>query len=162
MIHSFPLVIGKQPKVLILGSVPSVVSLKRQEYYGFKYNRFWKIIGQYFNVELDSYETKLQILKQNKIALWDVIDVCERKGSLDSNIHNEKVNPIEQVIKMYPTIRMVICNGKKSYDLFQKHFNNLEIESIYLPSTSNANQTIKESDLFNKWFIIFNKILNIN
>lgn len=159
MIHGFPLVVGEQPKLLILGSMPSVVSLKQQEYYGFKHNRFWKIISRYFDVEFDSYETKLQTLKKHHIALWDVIGACEREGSLDSNIHSEEVNPIDQVLKTYPTLQMVICNGKKSYDLFQKHFHNLDVDATYLPSTSNANQTIREADLFEKWFAALNKVL---
>ena len=159
MIQGFPLVVGEQPKLLILGSMPSVVSLKQQEYYGFKYNRFWKIMARYFDVEFDSYEMKLQTLKKHHIALWDVIGSCEREGSLDSNIHNEEVNPIDQVLKTYPMLQMVICNGKKSYDLFQKHFHNLDIVVTYLPSTSNANQTIKEADLFEKWFAALHKVL---
>lgn len=159
MIHGFSLVVGEQPKLLILGSMPSVVSLKQQEYYGFKHNRFWKIMARYFDVEFYSYEMKLQTLKKHHIALWDVIGACEREGSLDSNIHNEEVNPIDQVLKTYPTIQMVICNGKKSYDLFQKHFDKLSVDVTYLPSTSNANQTIKEVDLFEKWFEALNKTL---
>ena len=33
-----------------------------------------------------------------------------------------------------------------------KHFKHLNVEVISLPSTSNANRTIKEQDLFDLWF----------
>jgi len=158
MITGFPLVVGSKPKLLILGSLPSVVSLENQEYYAHKYNRFWKIISKYFDIEFNSYEMKLQALKEHHIALWDVIKVGERKGSLDSNIYNEEVNPIHEVVKTYPSIQFIICNGKKSYDLVCKHFHDLNVEVLYLPSTSNANQTIKENDLFHKWFTLLDKI----
>ena len=59
--------------------------------------------------------------------------------------------------RTYPTIRLVICNGKKSYDLYQKHFKMIQIPSIYLPSTSNANRTVKEQDLFEIWQQVFKK-----
>ena len=42
---------------------------------------------------------KKKFLKQNKIALWDVLDSCEINGSSDSSIKNPKVNDIKKLIK---------------------------------------------------------------
>ena len=86
-----------------------------------------------------------------------MIEECEREGSLDSAIRHEKVNDIAYLIQAHPTIRMVICNGKKSYDLYQKHFHAIQIPCMYLPSTSNANRTIKEQALFEAWKQAFKK-----
>lgn len=151
MISGFLPIIGNEPRMMILGSMPSITSLEKQEYYGFKHNRFWKIISAYFQIKFNSYEEKTDCIKNNHIVLWDVIQTCEREGSLDSAITKEVVNDIEDMIKKYPGIQTIICNGKKSYSLYKKHFSHIEVEVISLPSTSNANRTIKEEQLFEKW-----------
>lgn len=151
MIKSFQPIIAKHPKVIILGSMPSVVSLDKQEYYGFKHNRFWKIMANYFNCEFNDYQDKKQCILQNHIILWDVIQSCEREGSLDSKIKNVEVNDIESLLKDYPSIKTILCNGKKSYHLYMQYFSHLEVECVSLPSTSNANRTIKEDDLYDMW-----------
>ncbi|MDE6475434.1 MAG: DNA-deoxyinosine glycosylase [Erysipelotrichaceae bacterium] len=152
MLHSFPPIIAKEPKIMILGSMPSVVSLQKQEYYGFKHNRFWKIMGHYFQKEFYSYEEKVTLIKQNHIILWDVIQTCEREGSLDAQIKKVKCNDIVSLWKRYPTLKAIICNGKKSYELYQKHCQEIALPCIVLPSTSNANRTIKEEELKRQWF----------
>lgn len=151
MISGFPAIIGHHPQVLILGSMPSIVSLEKQQYYGFKHNRFWKIISSYFDCELNDYAAKKQCIMNHHLILWDVIKYCEREGSLDSNIKNVEVNDIEQLLNTYPTIQTVLCNGKKSYELYKKYFSHLERNCICLPSTSNANRSIKEEVLISKW-----------
>ena len=44
-ITGFKPVVGKKPVVLILGSMPSVASLERREYYGNPGNHFWARAG---------------------------------------------------------------------------------------------------------------------
>ena len=151
MLTGFDPIISRYPRVMILGSMPSVVSLEKQEYYGYAHNRFWKIMSDIFNMPISTYEEKKQIILSHHLLLWDVIGECEREGSLDSKIRNEKVNPIAELLETYPSIQLVICNGRKSYDLYQKHFSYLPLSSMYLPSTSNANRSIKEEILFEKW-----------
>lgn len=159
MLKGFPVVVQGTPKILILGSMPSVVSLDKVEYYGFQHNRFWKIITEYFKTSFSSYEEKLNCLMKHQIALWDVIAMCEREGSLDSHIRNVSVNPIDQFLAEYPSVAIVFCNGKKSYQLYQKYFSSIAIPCICLPSTSNANRTIKEADLFALWIQAFDNYL---
>lgn len=151
MLKGFPPLIAKEPYIMILGSMPSVTSLDKHEYYGFKHNRFWKIMHHIFQMPIATYEEKQEIILQHHILLWDVIGKCEREGSLDSNIKNEEVNDIATLVQEYPSIQMIVCNGRKSYDLYQKHFSQLPISCIYLPSTSNANRSINEEMLFMKW-----------
>ncbi len=160
MISGFEPVVGNDPYILIVGSLPSVTSLDKQEYYGFAHNRFWPIIQRYFNSEWNCYEDKITCLKSNHIALWDVIQECEREGSLDSKIKNVKANDIASLLEKYPSIKVVLCNGKKSYDVFQKHFSHLTIECICMPSTSNANRLISQDQLFEQWIQTFDKYLS--
>lgn len=157
LLYSFPPIIGMQPKVMILGSMPSVTSLEKQEYYGYKHNRFWKIIAQYFKEDCITYEQKQACIQKHHILLWDVIASCEREGSLDSNIKKVIVNPIDKLLAEHKSIEAIICNGKKSYQLYQKYFSNLNITCYCLASTSNANQMIHEKNLFHQWQDVFAK-----
>ncbi len=159
LLHSFDPIIGKEPKIMILGSMPSVVSMEKQEYYGFKHNRFWKIMGSYFQRELLSYEVKVELIKQNHIILWDVIKTCEREGSLDAHIKNVVCNDIVSLWRKYPTIQVVLCNGKKSYELYQRHCHMIPLPCLVLPSTSNANRSIKEEVIKQQWFTALDKYL---
>lgn len=56
-------------RVLILGSMPSVESLKQSFYYANKTNRFWKMLEVIFDQEADTIEQRLLLLEQNQIAL---------------------------------------------------------------------------------------------
>lgn len=151
MLEGFPPIIADEPRIVILGSMPSVTSLEKQEYYAFQHNRFWKIMSYVYDMPITTYEEKKAIIYQQQLLLWDVIHTCEREGSLDSKIRNEQVNPIDEVITQYPSIQKIICNGKKSYQLYQKNFSHLPISCMVLPSTSNANRTITEETLFQVW-----------
>ena len=53
------------------------------------HNRFWKILHAVFEMPIDTYAQKKEILFQQHILLWDVIGECEREGSLDSAIRKE-------------------------------------------------------------------------
>ena len=89
-ISSFPPIINNESKILILGSIPGVKSLEMQQYYAHPQNKFWKIIFELFNEKFSTdYDERIKILEKYHVALWDVIDTCERKGSLDSEIRNE-------------------------------------------------------------------------
>ncbi|MEG2543354.1 MAG: DNA-deoxyinosine glycosylase [Longicatena sp.] len=151
MLKGLKPIISVEPKVLILGSMPSVTSLDKQEYYGYKQNRFWRIMEDIFQEPITSYEQKKELIITHHLVLWDVIGECERVGSLDSNIKNEVVNNIDRLLADFPSIELVVCNGKKSYDLYLKHFSSLQVPCVYLPSTSNANRSIKEEILFKQW-----------
>ncbi len=151
---SFAPSIDNNSRILILGSMPGVKSLEEQQYYAHPQNRFWKLMGMFCNIDNLSdlsYQEKLHNLLKNKIALWDVIQTCNRDGSLDSNIQNELPNDISKLLEQFPNIKIICLNGNKSYSAFKKHFP----ESLYmcykLPSTSPANARYKLNDLYKEW-----------
>lgn len=156
-ISSFPPVIDKNSKILILGSIPGIKSLAKQQYYGHPQNKFWKIIFELLNEEYsEDYEDKINILKKNNIALWDVIDSCERKGSLDSEIKNEEANPVFELLEEHQYISAIFCNGGKSFKSLQKILGkNFKIPIILLPSTSPLH-TISFEEKLEKWEMIKN------
>ncbi|WP_449386924.1 DNA-deoxyinosine glycosylase [Chryseobacterium lineare] len=137
-ISSFPPIIDNNSKILILGSIPGVKSLEKQQYYAHPQNKFWKIIFELFHEKFtEDYAKRIDMLKKNHIALWDVIDSCERKGSLDSEIKNEEANQIEELLENHPNIRAIFCNGGKSFKNLQKILGkNFSIPIFLLPSTS--------------------------
>ncbi len=148
--------IDENSQILVLGSMPGVKSLDEQQYYAHPQNRFWKLMGiicNCKNLHNQKYKAKLQVLLDNKIALWDVIQSCNRDGSLDSNIQNEKPNNIPKLLNKYKNIKIICLNGNKSFSAFKKHFPKLlEKYNCYkLPSTSPANARFRLEDLYKEW-----------
>ena len=150
MINSFPAFIDSNTKILILGTMPGIASLTKQEYYANPRNHFWRIMYTLFDTlpVSDSFEEKIQLLQKNKIGLWDVLENCERKGSLDIYIKNHKENDFEMLFKQYPTIHTIVFNGKESHKYFIKKFGQIEGITYYvMPSTSPANTISFENKL---------------
>ena len=159
-ISSFPPIANKDSKILILGSIPGVKSLEMQQYYAHPQNKFWKIICEIFNEEFTTnYQQRIEILEKHHIALWDVIDTCERKGSLDSEIRNEEANKIEELLQNFPNIKAIFCNGQKSHKNLQKILGKkFRLPIIVLPSTSPAYTGLSYFDKLNLWYIILEKL----
>lgn len=150
MINSFPALVDSNTKILILGTIPGIASLTKQEYYGNPRNHFWRIMYTLFDTlpVSDSFEEKIQLLQKNKIGLWDVLENCERKGSLDIHIKNHKENDFEMLFKQYPEIHTIVFNGKESHKYFIKKLGQIEGITYYvMPSTSPANTMSFENKL---------------
>lgn len=148
--------INEKSEILILGSMPGVKSLDEQQYYAHPQNRFWKLMEMFckvYNLNKLTYQDKLQILLENKIALWDVLQSCNRNGSLDSNIQNEIPNNIPELLEKFPNIKIICLNGNKSYSAFKKYFPDLlkKYSCHRMPSTSPANARYKLEDLYREW-----------
>ncbi len=142
MIQSFPPFVNSQTKILILGTMPGIASLEKQEYYAHKRNHFWKIMYTVLgNLPISEiFEEKIQLLQANNIGLWDVLENCERKGSLDIHIKNQKENDFETLFKEFPGISKIVFNGKESHKYFLKKFGQIKGITYYvMPSTSPAN-----------------------
>lgn len=135
-----PPVIDENTRVLIVGSMPGAKSLQKQQYYGNERNHFWGIMSELLLLPIpNTYEGKLELLRSHHIGLWDVIQSCERVGSLDANIQNEVPNDFASLFTHYPGLRCIIFNGGKAYDVFRKKvgLNLLEDKAYYkMPSTS--------------------------
>ena len=154
-INSFPPIVDEHSEILILGSVPGVKSLEMQQYYAHPQNQFWKIMFHLFDEEFSlDYQERIDLLRKNKIALWDVIESCERKGSLDTEIKNEIDNNIPQLIESHPNIKTIFCNGQKCYkNLIKILGKNFKIPILVLPSTSPLH-TVKFEEKLENWKVI--------
>ena len=153
---SFEPSIDNNSKVLILGSMPGIKALEKQQYYAHPQNRFWKLMGiicDVSNLHECDYDLKLKTLLKNNIALWDVIKFCKREGSLDSDIKNETVNNLRDLLKKYPNIKTICLNGGKSFIAFKKYFPDLlqKYNCHKMLSTSPANARYSLDVLVKEW-----------
>lgn len=155
-------VVDKNTKILILGSFPSEESLEKGEYYAYKRNNFWKLIGYLIKKDLVSicYSKKIAELKKNGFGLWDVFASCRRKGSLDQNICDEKINNFNILKEKLPELKIVCFNGQKA-GKHNKILKKLGYKVVTLPSTSPANTTLSFEEklaIWKQYFLIFPKI----
>jgi double-stranded uracil-DNA glycosylase len=151
MLQGLPPIHRKDARLLILGSMPSAASLKAGQYYAHSTNAFWKIMTRLFGMA-DSYPAKRQLLVENRIALWDVIGFCEREGSLDSAIRNERYNDLRGFLRTHPKIERVLLNGGKAEKAFLSCMKDTDFDISYdkLPSTSSA-LTMPFEEKLKKW-----------
>ena len=153
----FPPVVGSDPRLLILGSFPSVLSLEKKEYYGNPRNRFWLLMEALLGIRAGlPYHVRTVELKKRGIALWDITKECEREGSDDTAIRNEILNDIPGFLRDHPSVSVVILNGGTAGRLFHRHFPEgfLGIMVLALPSTSPANARISLSGLVEIWGVL--------
>ncbi len=150
MIASFVPFVNAQTHTLILGTMPGIASLEKQEYYANKRNHFWTILFTILDhfPTTEVFEEKINILQENNIGLWDVLKTCERAGSLDVNIKNHEVNDFNALFKKFPFITTIIFNGIESHKYFFKTFGEIKGITYYvMPSTSPANTMSFENKL---------------
>lgn len=142
IVHSFPPVIDARSRLLVLGSMPGAASLRMHQYYGNPRNFFWPILYALFaDRQPDAeYDKRLAFALANGVALWDAISACEREGSLDADIRDAVPNDIPALLREFPQIAAVVCNGGKSYAELLKHHGQTpelaERKVLRLPSTS--------------------------
>ncbi|MCP3964934.1 MAG: DNA-deoxyinosine glycosylase [Lentisphaerae bacterium] len=142
-IYSFAPFYKSDAEKLVLGSMPGVESLRRQQYYAYPRNAFWRIMGELLHFDYKiPYADRIEHLYNHKIALWDTVHRCVRKGSLDADIVREEANDFQWLLEQCPNIKTIFFNGQASHKLFVRHCSKMdlpEVEMIVLPSTSPAN-----------------------
>ncbi|HEY1299086.1 MAG TPA: DNA-deoxyinosine glycosylase, partial [Stellaceae bacterium] len=83
--RSFPPIVDRHARVLVLGTLPGEESLRRRQYYAHPRNLFWPILFCLFDAApLDDYPAKLAFAAARRVALWDVCESGEREASADA------------------------------------------------------------------------------
>ncbi|WP_313619706.1 DNA-deoxyinosine glycosylase [Achromobacter sp.] len=144
-VRGFAPVVADGARVLVLGSMPGVASLRQAQYYAHPRNAFWPlaagILG--FDAGLD-YDARLLALQAGGVALWDVLQACERPGSLDADIRGDTLVPNEFAgfLACHPSIVRVCFNGAKAAAMFRRYvlpsLSAPALQFFELPSTSPA------------------------
>lgn len=144
----------EKTKILILGTFPSEESLRRQEYYSNPKNRFWKVIfGVLEEEDPINYCCRKEILNRYGICLWDIIESCEREGSLDKNINNFIPNNLDKFSSSITSTFLVNGAGIRKkfklddYDILKQCINRMN----FLPSTSSGNAHYSTEKLIKEW-----------
>jgi hypoxanthine-DNA glycosylase len=154
LLEGLPPIADDDAKILILGNMPSALSLAAQQYYGNPRNGFWRITGDIFGFDPDSdYRHRTAALRGCGVAVWDVLRLCRREGSLDSAIEPDSMvaNDFEPFFATHPAIDRVFFNGaaaEKNYMRLARVDRPLRYHR--LPSTSPA-QTMRYEDKLAAW-----------
>ena len=162
MTAGFPPIAGKEARLLILGTMPSVKSQEKRQYYGHPQNRFWKVIAGIFKEPLpQTIDEKKDLLLRHRIAVWDVIDSCDIVGSSDSSIRNVVPNDMNLILSN-AKIQGIFANGGKAHQLFVKYCNKEGMPPLgKLTSTSPANAAWNLERLTAEWKTAFGMYLEI-
>jgi hypoxanthine-DNA glycosylase len=163
-VESFPPQVAPGCVLLILGTVPSVRSLELRQSYGHRFNLFWPFMGELFDAGPQlPYAERIARLQRRGIGIWDVLERCERPGSLDSSIirASEVANDIPRLLRTHPGIRAIALNGGRAQQSFRRHIGprldqamHERIALLELPSTSPANASMSRAAKFARWEVL--------
>lgn len=167
LMTGFPAVAGKNAEILILGTMPGAESLRKKQYYGHPRNAFWPIMGRLLGKDAEklTYAGKKRMLVSARIALWDVIAACRRKGSLDTAMipASVKVNELAGFFRAHPGVKRVFFNGGHAEKEYNKRVLNglptaLHLKYTRLPSTSPAMARLTRERKLAAWAAILDHV----
>ena len=140
----------------MLGTLPGEESLRRVEYYAHPRNLFWPIVFALFGeAPAADYAERLAFVIAQRIALWDVCAMAERRASLDSEIKREVPNTIHELLDANPGIATVAFNGGGARRLYDRHFDRRPgIAYLHLPSTSPAHASLDFAEKLARWQVL--------
>ena len=113
-------------------------------------NAFWRILAALLETPADApYALRIEALRKNGIALWDVMQSCTREGSLDSDVVESSIvpNAFPRFLRTHPRIHTVCFNGAKAEQSFQRYAlpqlgARGDLAYYRLPSTSPAHASL--------------------
>ena len=151
-------VVGREPRILILGSLPGAESLRRGQYYAHPRNGFWRVMAALAGIDPDRpYDERVARLTEAGVALWDVCAEATRPGSLDTAIRAPSANDISGFLADHASVRVVGLNGGTAARLFDKLVRptlaNLSHQPhvVALPSTSPAHARMRIEEKIDIW-----------
>jgi TDG/mug DNA glycosylase family protein len=155
-----PPLLGKNPRVLVLGSFPSRISLERGLYYANPRNKFWEVMRVILDLRGlpetgDPPRDYPSFLVRRHLALWDV--VASRRfqpGSMDRDMQDIRTSDIPAFLREHPTIRCIALNGGKAWEALPRDEISGDIALLRLPSTSPANARYSLAEKIERWRVI--------
>jgi hypoxanthine-DNA glycosylase len=149
-------IVGRDTRLLVLGSFPGVASLLAQQYYGHPRNHFWPILSAIWGVDLAAmpYARRIAEVKAHGLGIWDVYAACRREGSLDTAIEDAELNDLASLARRAPQLQAIAHNGGESAKAM-RHTRLLGVPVIRLPSTSPANASWSFERKLAAWRAVF-------
>ncbi|WP_346695637.1 DNA-deoxyinosine glycosylase [Thermophilibacter mediterraneus] len=152
--HGFGPIFDERSSVLVLGSFPSVLSRENRFYYGNPRNRFWRVVAAVLGEPVPAdgdVDAKRALLLSHGVALWDVVESCDVRGSSDASIRNVVPADVALITSAAP-IGAVLCNGAAAGRLYRCWLEPVTaIRAEVLPSTSPANASWSLERLTERW-----------
>ena len=149
-IYSYAPVVDADCRRLILGTMPSVQSLRDGFYYAHPRNAFWRILAEVYEEPLPcTIGEKKALLLRRHLALWDTAHSCVRRGSLDADMRDVRLNDFCGLLAACPGIREVLLNGQEAARLYRRGGGDAAIARV-LPSTSPA-YTLSYEEKLARW-----------
>lgn len=149
-------VVAPHTRLVVLGSFPSVASLREQQYYAHPRNHFWPLLSALWGVDLQAlpYARRLDMVRERGLGIWDVYASCRREGSLDSAIEEAELNPLARLREWAPGLLALVHNGGESARAM-RITRRLGLAVHRLPSTSPANASWSFERKLAAWRAIF-------
>lgn len=158
VVRSFPPIENPDARVLILGSMPGIASLRAGQYYAHPQNAFWPIMGALVGADPAlPYAQRIEKLVAAGIALWDVLATCTRTSSLDADIMKDSIvaNDFTGFFARHPHIDSVLFNGSMAEQSFLRHvvphLQGRTLRMGRLPSTSPAHASLTKKQKVAAW-----------
>ena len=158
--HGFPPLEAPGARVLVLGSMPGRQSLAEQRYYAHPQNAFWGIMADIvgFDAALP-YAERVSAVTGAGVAVWDVLQFCERPGSLDADIRPKTrvINDFSGLIDRQPSLVLVCGNGSAATVAWRREVAPVlgeRAEALafeQLPSTSPAFAAMRPEQKLEHW-----------
>lgn len=162
----FPPVSSPLSRVLVLGSLPGRLSLERGEYYANPQNAFWRIIAARVPGLPSDYASRIGVLIEQRVALWDALAAATRSGSLDADIAEDAIpNNFRAFFHIHTHIELVCFNGTTAAKLYQRHVlptltdAQRSIANDTLPSTSGAHATQSFAQKVARWAVLWGDVV---
>lgn len=147
---SFGAIVSPACRVLVLGSMPGIASLRAEQYYAHPRNAFWPILYALWDEKPSAdYDERLGFALLHRVAIWDVAHTCLREGSSDASIRDVVPNDFAALFARFPAIHTIFHNGQLSRSLFDRLAKDTAAgrARILLPSTSPAYTMTYENKL---------------
>ena len=169
LLSGLPPVYAASARVLVLGSMPGLQSLNAQAYYAHPRNAFWPIMETLVGIPAKlAYLERLAGVRENRVALWDVIGKCRRPGSLDQKVEPDSVvpNDFAGLFAVCPCIELVAFNGALAEKSFKRRVLPdlpkcfASIARVRLPSTSPAYAAMQFEQKRDAWLNALNPVLS--
>ncbi len=122
------------------------------------------MMGEMFGAAPElAYAERIARLHARGVGIWDVLRVCQRKGSLDSAIirDSEIANDIPDLLRRTSSIRTIALNGVRAGQAFrrlvlprieERRQSNLVL--LDLPSSSPAHAAMSRAEKTHRWRIL--------
>ena len=169
-VHAFAPILGARPRLLILGSLPGIASLRAGEYYAHPRNQFWPIMDALFSARVDApYARRVAALRAAGVCVWDVLAEATRPGSADAAIDpaTARANDIRGLLLRHRSIALVAFNGGGAHRLFTRlvlpGIAPRSISTLWfvtLTATSPANARLTPAAKRRRWQILLARALD--